>query len=135
MSARSHPHWPAARFRAGAVLVVLALLLRVLVPAGFMPAASADGAAHFAITICDGAGGHTIALPGQPHAPADPRDVSAHAVCPFAAFALAVATVTAPDLALRLPERMAAVRGWRAAAVVLAAPRWRPPGRAPPHHA
>jgi len=135
MSTRSHSYWPVARFRAGAVLMVLALLLRVLVPAGFMPAASADGAAHFAITICDGAGGHTIALPGQPHAPADPRDVGAHTVCPFAAFALAAAAVAAPDLTLRLPEQVVAPRGWRAAAVALAAPRWRPPGRAPPHHA
>ena len=135
MSARSHPHWPAARFRAGAVLVALALLLRVLVPAGFMPAASVAGEARFAITICDGEGGHTIALPGHPRAPADPRDASTHAVCPFAAFALAAAAVFAPELAMPLPVAAAAAWGWRVLSVTVAAPRWRPPGRAPPLHA
>lgn len=135
MTARSHPTRPDLRARVGAVLVALALLLRVLVPAGFMPAAGTDGQARFAITICDGTGGHTIALPGHPRSPADPRDASAHAVCPFAAFALAAAPVEPPLLVAPTIVREAASPLAGAAPARLASPRWRPPGRAPPPNA
>ena len=136
MIARRLPVPPASLTRLGVVLALLALALRVVVPAGWMPA-PASAAAHFAITICDGGGGaaRVLTVAGRevprPHGAGDAGD-NGHMACPFAGMGLALAGGDGPGLApvAVVPLDAAPVRS----GAVPPAPRlrWRPPGRAPP---
>lgn len=109
--------------RLAALFAALALLLRVALPAGWMPAAG------WTITLCTAAGPATIALDkdGQPVKPA----ASGH--CAFAGVAPAL---PAPDLPIAAPLLLALAL--LLAAVTPTAPRraartrLRPPLRAPP---
>lgn len=75
-------------------LLLLALMLRALIPAGFMPTQDADG--KVAVVICTGTGSttimmdaHTVPRPASDDAPA--HDDAAKQSCPYAlvlAFAL-----------------------------------------------
>jgi hypothetical protein len=103
------------------MLAALALLARMLVPAGFMPMASAQGLPT--LVICPGAGPRapmampamTMAMPGmttgQEHkhhdAPATSHDCD-HA-CPFGTMAAVVDLASLPPL-LPFPLAMAATR-------------------------
>lgn len=71
-----------ARFR---FFLVFALVVRSLLPAGFMlaPAASADSDGGFTVTICTGDGLRSLAVDreGKPLQPA--KSTSDHSVCPY----------------------------------------------------
>jgi hypothetical protein len=98
---------PLPRLRAAkrrwALLALPALLLRALIPVGFMPVATADG---LSIEFCPDAGPLPAAASAaaDPHAHhhhhteggADPSSASHHAPCPFAASATLAA---APEAA------------------------------------
>ena len=104
-------------------LVLCALAVKLLVPAGYMPDV-ADG--RMAIVDCPGM------TAGHPHgAPAD-RGATGQP-CVFAALAAPVAAIAgAPIAAVMLVA--VALLAWRPgeAAIPRASPRWRPPLRAPP---
>lgn len=73
------------------MLVFCALLLRFLIPAGFMPVVTDQG---FAITICTGQGPVVLDLDDKGH---KSPDVSAHQICAFAGIgALALAPMGRP---------------------------------------
>lgn len=73
---RSHP-------RAAALILAAALLLRVLVPAGFMPS---GGGGRFTLTLCPGAAPVVAAMPGMEHH--GDRDATTQAPCAYADLAL-----------------------------------------------
>lgn len=109
-----------------AILATLALFVRLLVPAGFMPHV-ADG--QVAIVACPG----VMASVPHGHGHDAPKHDGFERPCAFAAIAavttiMVIAVLLAVPLArLRLPvARPAATRRARAAL------RWRPPLRAPP---
>ena len=90
-------------------MLALALLVRLAVPAGWMPVSDAHGTR---LTICTGTGPldapshapkHMMATPGgagMHHAPGDhPHDGGTH-VCPFTGVALALTQPVLPALAL-----------------------------------
>jgi hypothetical protein len=110
-----------------AVVAALALLVRLLVPAGFMPQV-AHG--QVAIVVCPGM---TMATGAHHHAPDAPVHDGFERPCAFAAVA-APATLLAIVLLLVLP--LAAVVGRPLPPETQLAPRsalrWRPPLRAPP---
>jgi hypothetical protein len=85
-----------AGVRAAIVLSALALLLRILVPAGFMP--STDARAGFAITLCSDMSGITgwVDQDGKLHKgqKSSPDGTSKHQPCVFSGFA---AALTLPD--------------------------------------
>jgi hypothetical protein len=109
---------PLRRLRADrrrwALLALPALLLRALIPVGFMPVATADG---LSIEFCPDAGPLPAAASGaaDPHAHhhhhqggPDPSSASHHAPCPFAASATLAAapeaaSAAAPHAHLRAP--------------------------------
>ena len=116
-----------------AALILAALLLRFMVPAGFMVGTAASGAP--ALIICPGVEApiHVMAMHGPGHVPA--HDPAAHreAPCPFGAIAapalppappLFAPPPGAPEQARTLPPLVAA------AAPALAAPP--PPATGPP---
>jgi hypothetical protein len=79
---RRNSQGASARF--GAVLVLLvAVLVRGLIPAGFMPGRLADGAP---IVICTGAGTEVVHAKS---APGEPQRSQHHDVCAFAGMAAA----------------------------------------------
>ena len=85
----------ARTFRAFApLLMALALLARLLVPAGFMP--STDGIPG--VTICTGQGATMLAAEPD-HAPVDHDHPSDHG-CPFASMAAAADRVVLPVVSL-----------------------------------
>lgn len=112
------------------LLVILAVGLRALIPAGFMVAPANADAASF-IVICTGHGPETLALDkdGNPVAPKPQTD---SAICPFATAAAVASALSLPKLTA--PEALVA------SATMLPperAVRWqntelRPPPRAPP---
>jgi len=77
-----------------AVLMLLALMLQALIPAGFMPSFSAAG--KVAVVICSGLGGKNVLVdaPGKQQTPA-PQDHDDQSTCPYVA-------TTAPGI-LTLP--------------------------------
>ncbi len=75
-----------------------AMVLRALVPAGWMPSAEARGAP---LTICEMDGGMMHHMPVQKPGPAK----ADHQVCPFAA---AAALAWQPDITASAPVRFAA---------------------------
>ncbi len=83
--------------RVAPALIALALLARMLVPAGFMP--SANGVPG--LVICTGQGAMvlpTAAMPMEHHAPGDGHDHQGDHGCPFAPMAAAA------DLAAQAPQ-------------------------------
>nr|WP_206377020.1 DUF2946 family protein [Sphingomonas sp. G-3-2-10] len=115
-------------------LIALALLMRVLVPGGWMPAAAADG---FAITLCTGTGMETawIDAEGGIHKDKPSGEAGADQHCAFAGMGMAMlggdasAALAAPAPAqVELPARpLQAAIGQG-----LAAPP--PPATGPPAH-
>jgi hypothetical protein len=123
-------------YRAAAALVVaLALVVRVLVPAGFMPMVDRGG---ISIVLCTGTGPQTVsmAMPGMDHGaehgPAKHDGGKPEAPCAFAG--LSAPALGGADPALLLGALLfILLAGWapvRRPAV--AAPRLRPPLRGPP---
>lgn len=110
-----------------ATLAVMALLVRLLVPAGFMPQVTHG---QVAIVACPGM---AMASAAHHHAPDTPAHDSFERPCAFAAVA-APATLLAIVLLLVLPlatvvQRLLPPETPPAPHVAL---RWRPPLRAPP---
>lgn len=90
--------------RIAPLLVALALFARLLVPAGFMP--SADG--RPGLVICTGQGAMTMPMAAIPDDRRAPRNDSGHQddhVCPFAAMAMAAATLS-PAASVMMPFRL-----------------------------
>lgn len=92
------------RSRAIAIIALAAMMLRALLPDGWMPASSAS--AGTLLTICTMNGPVRIALgdDGQPQKPPAKHDSRSHETCPFAAaqhFAgpISLASVAAPSAA------------------------------------
>jgi hypothetical protein len=112
-------------------LAIAAMLLRALLPAGWMP--DSTGAAAFTICTMDGAGHHAEEQsPGKP-VPADSQH--AHEECPFAAAHHVAAPVVANHLvAPSLAGRAAGISHPVAAFVPIAKYEPHSP-RAPPHFA
>ena len=101
MRAARGPSLPAMRARARALSAAIlpALLLRALIPFGFMPVAGSGGPA---MQLCPGA----AVMAGSPlghhhHAGAGAPEGSAHALCVFAASAAPALAPVAPAIALR----------------------------------
>jgi hypothetical protein len=109
-----------------AVLAVLALFVRLLVPAGFMPQVAGG---QVAIVACPG----VVASAPHGHGHDAPGHDGFERPCAFAAVA-AAATIMAVAMLLALPLAPRVPRAVRpvAARRVHAALRWRPPLRAPP---
>lgn len=123
----------AARHRASVgALLVLALAIRLLVPAGFMPRV-ADG--HISIGICSGVGPMTVmAMPGSDHGKSDD---GAHGKpgqpCAFAALSAPALPAADPILVALAMLFVAALALQAAAKCAAVAPRHlRPPLRGPP---
>uniref|UniRef100_UPI0035CABF83 hypothetical protein n=1 Tax=uncultured Sphingomonas sp. TaxID=158754 RepID=UPI0035CABF83 len=125
-------HIFAHRGLAGLVLAA-ALLMKLLVPAGFMPDVSAGS---FRIAVCPGfvAGPMASAMPGMTHHQADGRGhATMESPCPYAALtAPALSAVDPIQLALALAFIVATVATILARVRVLPRDHIRPPLRAPP---
>lgn len=112
-------------------LVVLALSVKFVVPAGFMPTASAGG---IAITICSGTGPMTMVMPSDTTGHAgDEQKAKPDAPCAFAGLALpslggADPIQLALALAFVLAIGLASATVWPRLAVA----HLRPPLRGPP---
>ena len=115
-------------YRLATALAALALLVRLAVPAGFMPMAGSP-----ALILCPGQTAMPAAMAGMHHDKTTHDDKSAQQSCPFAAAAAATDLATAP-LILALPPMplpMALLRTLLAApGLGLAAPP--PPKTGPP---
>lgn len=110
-------------------MLALALLLRLALPAGWMPVAGADG---IRVEICSGEGLRTIVIdaegrahPDTPKASNDPCPYGLAAHAPVDLPALAALPLAPAALAAQLlPQRVTAdLLAWRAS---------RPPARGPP---
>ncbi|HEX3700964.1 MAG TPA: DUF2946 family protein [Phenylobacterium sp.] len=115
-----------------ALLLVMALAFRALVPAGWMP--NIEGVGGAPLVICTGTGSEVIHL-GPGHAPANPHVADRHDVCSFAGVAAAP-----PGPAVALAEPSSFVRDLRLADAPQAAPPSSPrhreqAPRAPPEQA
>lgn len=119
-------------------IVALALAMKLLVPAGFMPTVS-NG--RIVVSICSGTGPMTmvVAMPGMAHhAPADtPRhDEGASAPCAYAGLmAPSLAAIDPLLLAIALFVAMALALRPVAPPLVAVPARVRPPLRGPPRPA
>lgn len=117
-----------------ALLVAIALLTRILVPAGFMPSAATDGT--IAVRVCSGQMAEPaimkIALPGIPAKP-DHGQQKSDMPCPFAGLATAVLAGVDPAL-LVLALAFVLSRAFRpiSACCPTQPSRLRPPLRGPP---
>ncbi len=108
------------------LLALLALSVRALVPAGFMPAQSAGG---WTLEICTGQGLMKVEVGGK-HGKPEP---SAPSVCAFAgAVAPLLPVLPLVALLLALGATLALYSNAFAVAAVPATQRLRPPLRAPP---
>ena len=116
-----------------AVLLLVALLVRILVPAGYMPLAGES-----VLTICTGTGMQTIAMPETmtdghaKHLPGG-HDAAARSICAFAALGLSSTGAIDPPLLLALLRlafvaALAALVGQQVGRAAFL----RPPLRAPP---
>lgn len=119
-------------------LFALALAMKLLVPAGFMPTV-ADG--RFVVSICSGTGPATMemAMPGMAHpAPADTakHDEGASAPCAYAGLMAPMVAAVDP-LLLAVALLLMAALALRPTIPLSpgAAPRLRPPLRGPPRPA
>lgn len=100
--------------------MALALLVRLAIPGGFMPAAAPGG---LMVTICTGQGVMSASLPDGHH-----EDHPSRTECPYGALAAAV------DIALMIPmaTAMAVLRTPATVPVRKAAPAIGPPAPPPP---
>lgn len=117
-----------ARYTA-AYFVILAMMLRALVPAGWMPNPAGTAGAFFTICTIDGI--HRIAPPQKSgeHAPAPAHDNS---VCPFAATAHFAPPAQAPALTPRQTEATPARFAASSSSFVSTVRDWNRAPRAPP---
>ena len=112
-----------------ALLLACALVMRVVVPSGYMP--GAGSASHFTIAICDGtsAASATLTLPERAH-----NTPTGHAAssCPYAVLSLAMmGGAGQPFVAEVLPAGSAPPRALTRVNRV-SAPTGLPPSQAPP---
>ena len=122
-----------ANSRLAAAFLALALCMKLLVPAGFMPEVRGHG---LSIEVCDGSsGGHRLTSIEVPQAgkASSGKHAKADGVCPFTALAQAVHPI---DAAFG-PASILAIAGILSGIVLAAAaphPKWnlRPPLRGPP---
>jgi hypothetical protein len=84
-----------ARSRPLLAVILPALVLRALIPFGFMPVAASGGPA---LQLCSGAAGIAGAPSGHHHHGTASSDGSAHALCVFAASAAPAVTPAAPAI-------------------------------------
>ena len=118
----AHRRWAAWLFAA-------ALLMKLLVPAGFMPAASAG---TIAIELCTGSGAQTITIPGE-HQDEQGRHGKASSPCIFAGLGgPSLAAVDPVLLALALAFVITTVFRLAVAPATTALADLRPPPRGPP---
>jgi Protein of unknown function (DUF2946) len=82
------------------ILLASALLLRSLVPVGFMLDPAQAGEGQFAVIICSAGGTYTITLDadGDPVPPTN--DVTDHSTCPFSTAATLATLSEPPSLAV-----------------------------------
>ena len=123
---------------AALLLAAMALVLRVAIPAGFMPNAPQSPTWPFATVICTGSG-PLVLKPGQALPASDPSKVPAkaptHSTCPFAAQGALLAPVTVA-LSLSAVKAVLAVEAPPVAQARLAPPTGPPlPARGPPARA
>lgn len=82
---------------AALLLAALALVLRLAIPAGFMPSAPQSASWPFATVICTGSG-PLVLEPGQTPPRSDasklPAKAPGHSACPFAAQGVLLAPLT-----------------------------------------
>lgn len=115
------------------LVIALALAMKVLMPAGFMPTMT-DG--RMVVSVCSGTGSTTmvVTIPGMKHGDGEPRgDGKPEAPCAFAG--LSMPSLAAADpLVLALAILFVMATGLRPITVLrVAAPQFlRPPLRAPP---
>jgi len=118
------------RGNAALALIAFALLLRVLIPAGFMPAAGQG----FAITLCTSMGAIPawVDAKGNVHKGKPATDKQDKQPCPFAAFGVAMAMPGAADAGILSVAAFALPSLFRTVAIGrgLAAPP--PPPTGPP---
>lgn len=123
--------------RIATLLIVAALALKLIVPAGFMPIAARDGT--ITVLMCTGTGPATIemAIPGLPPVRHDiPAPAKADAPCAFAGLAMPIMAGADPLLlAAAIAFVMAMAIGAVTALPYRVPARLRPPLRAPPHPA
>ncbi|MFM6831647.1 MAG: DUF2946 domain-containing protein [Novosphingobium sp.] len=127
-------HFLLARRWVALAVIVIALAIKALVPAGFM----LETRGHvLTVAVCaDASGGHAatrqIAVPGKPDANAAAQAKSGEG-CAFSALSFAALSGANPEL-LALALAFILLLGIRAATVLRVAParRIRPPLRAPP---
>ncbi|WCT72426.1 hypothetical protein PQ455_12345 [Sphingomonas naphthae] len=115
-----------------ATLIALALLMKLLVPTGFMPVASGGG---ITVEICTGFGAQkmVMAIPGTAHRGGKADHQKADMPCAFAGLATpALAAIDPLLLAVAILFVMAMVFRVPVAPVVRGAARLRPPLRGPP---
>lgn len=120
------------------LLAALALVLRVAIPAGFMPNAPQTPTWPFATVICTGSG-PLVLEPGQTPAASDPSKAPAkapgHSICPFAIQGVLLSPLTVA-LSLSAVELILAVETPPVAQARLAPPTGPPlPARGPPARA
>ena len=119
-------------------LIACALVLRIVVPQGWMPERTADG---WRITICTGTGPMQMDMPaamaaamkGAHHAPADRDHTTTDHPCAFAGFAAALSEPALPAVILPKPVVVAWLTGSAIHVAIgrgLAAPP--PPATGPP---
>jgi len=119
-----------------ALLLTCALMMRIVVPSGFMPSAEAVAGSnlHFAVQICDGAGAATttIALAERGGAPHKIPAGHGASPCPYAVLALAMLGGVTPPLDFAPPSTSSPPRPLARADSARAAPTGLPPSHAPP---
>ena len=120
-----------------ALLLTCALMMRIVVPSGFMPSAEAVSGAplHFTVQICDGASATTttIALPNRAGTPHKTPAGHVAGTCPYAVLALAVLDSPAPQLGDTPPPALSPTPQPPASADhTPTAPTGLPPSHAPP---
>lgn len=120
-----------ARFHLALVLVMLALAMRLLVPAGMMPG---TGERLLSVEICADASGlpksQVLVIPGKP---APHEDNSAKGTCAFGSLAAPVLSAADPALlAIALAYILAIGLALAAPALPARFARFQPPTRGPP---
>jgi hypothetical protein len=90
---RAIRNWSNGQRYAATLLLAFVLLMRVLVPAGWMPTQTVDG---FRVELCSGTTGKTVLIPGIKLVGQQEKHDAAKQVCDFAAAAQAASL---PDLA------------------------------------
>lgn len=123
-------HHILAHRRWAATLIALALLMKLLVPAGFMPTASAG---MVTIELCTGAGAQTMTIPGGNDHDKQGGHGKAESPCVFAGLGAPSLAAADPILvAIAIAFIIATVFRLAVAPTALSVAHLRPPLRGPP---